>query len=332
MPEMYSLGRAFTLLILISIFSWCQPSRIIDLSGVDAKVNIHRFDEALFALDTSNFSQDFAKLQESEFSLFFEGNNAEPFWRNQRTLDFMVRLHEEVKNKFPDIENLEKNIRELHRHYRYFYRGTDETIEIFTYISGLDFDFPVIYVDSITTAFIALDLFLGQEHPAYARKSEYLNFHHNPEQITVKLAEQMLHTHIRKDAGDMSLINDMVYHGKMLYALLQLLPHADERLLLNYSSNHTLFCKENERTIWRYFIEQDILFDQRAEFKRRFIDPAPFSKFYMEFDNLTPGQIGQWVGLQIVKSYMRRNQGKELKDLLHDRDHRTIFAESGYKP
>ena len=332
MPKKYVFGKVFTSMILIAIFVQCQPSRIIDLSEVDAKVNIHRFDEAFFALDTSNFSQDFAKLQESEFSLFFEGNNAEPFWRNQRTLDYMVRLHSEVKLKYPNTKTLEREIHELYRHYRYFYRDTDETIEVFTYISGLDFDFPIIYVDSISTAFVALDLFLGEDHPAYARKSDYLNFHHNPEQIVVKLAKQMLLTHTRKDASDMSLINDMVYHGKMLYALLQLLPHADEQLLLNYTSNHLLFCRENERTVWRFFIEQDILFDQRAESKRRFIDPAPFSKFYMEFDNLTPGQIGQWMGLQIVKSYMRRHQGKELSELLHDRDHRTIFAESGYKP
>jgi hypothetical protein len=30
-----------------------------------------------------------------------------------------------------------------------------------------------------------------------------------------------------------------------------------------------------------------------------------FSKFYLEIDNESPGQVGGWIGWQIVRSYMK---------------------------
>jgi hypothetical protein len=39
----------------------------------------------------------------------------------------------------------------------------------------------------------------------------------------------------------------------------------------------------------------------------RFINPAPFSKFYLEIDNESPGKVGD-IGWQIVNSYMKNNE------------------------
>jgi hypothetical protein len=36
--------------------------------------------------------------------------------------------------------------------------------------------------------------------------------------------------------------------------------------------------------------------------------PAPFSKFYLEIDNDSPGRIGAWIGWQMVRSYMKNKQ------------------------
>ena len=39
----------------------------------------------------------------------------------------------------------------------------------------------------------------------------------------------------------------------------------------------------------------------------RFIKPLLFSKFYLEIDNQT-GRVGQWLGWQIVRSYMENHE------------------------
>ena len=65
--------------------------------------------------------------------------------------------------------------------------------------------------------------------------------------------------------------------------------------------------KENEIFIWKYFIENKLLYDTNRELVNRFINPAPFSKFYLELDRESPGKIGQWIGWNIVKSYVKNN-------------------------
>ncbi|MCC5917698.1 MAG: hypothetical protein JJU02_10290 [Cryomorphaceae bacterium] len=319
-------------LLTVIFSSSCQPDDYVDTSQINAKVNTHRFDEAFFALDTTNFTLEINKMMQGTFAPFFEGNSAIPFWKSQRTLEFMIRLHGEVSNKYPNLKKMEDKWTNMFKHYRYYFPKTPDTLHIYTYISGLDFDFPIIYVDSLQSAFISLDLFLGKDHPAYAKNAEYLNFRHDAEQLPIALARELINQKIRYDVSDMSFINEVIFHGKKLYALEKLIPGLSERELLNYNEDHIVFCVENERIMWRFFIEQDIIFNQQGEYKRRFIEPAPFSKFYMEFDNQTPGQVGQWIGWQIVKKYMKKHPGKELSDLLKEEDHRGIFAASGYKP
>ena len=65
--------------------------------------------------------------------------------------------------------------------------------------------------------------------------------------------------------------------------------------------------------------------------KNRFIHPAPFSKFYLELDNESPGKIGQWIGWNIVKSYVKNNPTVSLLEVLKKSEF-EIFQYSKYKP
>ena len=52
--------------------------------------------------------------------------------------------------------------------------------------------------------------------------------------------------------------------------------------------------KENELYIWQYFVERQVLYQTEVEWVQRFLEPAPFSKFYMQQDNNSPGKVGAW--------------------------------------
>jgi hypothetical protein len=320
------------LLFCFILFISCQPDERPNIGNIDAKVNIQRFDRALFETDTANFSQEIRRIRESEFKIFFESNPTESFWKQQRSLAFMNELFKDSKVVFENIDKLAKEWEKSYAYARYFFNDLPVEIDLYTYISGLEWDFPVIFVDSLSTAFLSLDLFLGQDHPAYAHQPEYLLYLHDPKYIVTAFIREVLYSRIGRPREDMSLLSDMIYHGKYLYALEKITGQKSAEHLLNYSQNQMQFCAENERIMWRFFLEQDFIFDQREELKRRFINPAPFSKFYMEFDNETPGMIGQWIGWQIVRSYMRKNPEIELAKMLANPDHRAIFAASGYKP
>jgi uncharacterized protein YjaZ len=57
---------------------------------------------------------------------------------------------------------------------------------------------------------------------------------------------------------------------------------------------------------------------------------APFSKFYLEIDNDSPGMVGRFIGWQIVRAYMKANKSS-LQELVA-LDAETLFNKSKYKP
>lgn len=122
----------------------------------------------------------------------------------------------------------------------------------------------------------------------------------------------------------------MVFYGKQLYLKELLLPEGKPSQYLNYTPQELDWVMENESEIWRYFVERNLLFDTDSKLLNRFITPAPFSKFYLELDNESPGSVGQYVGWQIVRSYMKNND-VPLQVMLHQNS-QIIFNKSHYKP
>ena len=82
--------------------------------------------------------------------------------------------------------------------------------------------------------------------------------------------------------------------------------------------------------MWRFFVQENILYDSNPKLVQRFIAPGPFSKFGMVTDNETPGRIGAWFGLQIVRSFMENNS--VLPQQMFVLDAKEIFQKSKYKP
>lgn len=122
----------------------------------------------------------------------------------------------------------------------------------------------------------------------------------------------------------------MVYAGKQLYLKDVILPTYNDADKIGYTPEQLLWCQENESYMWRYFIEDQLLYDDNPKLIPRFISPAPFSKFYLEIDNESPGKVGAWIGWQIVRSYMKNNE-VSLPQLMHT-SAKEIFEKSNYKP
>ena len=82
--------------------------------------------------------------------------------------------------------------------------------------------------------------------------------------------------------------------------------------------------------MWRYFIENELLFSTDAKLPPRFINEAPFSKFYLEIDNESPGMIGRYLGWQIVRSYMKNNDISVTQLMIQTPE--EVYNNSKYKP
>jgi uncharacterized protein YjaZ len=122
----------------------------------------------------------------------------------------------------------------------------------------------------------------------------------------------------------------LIYYGKLLYMIEQFAPFVPEEELMGYSKEEFAWAQANESEIWRYFIERKLLFSTDAKLPGRFLNPAPFSKFYLELDNESPGMVGRYIGWQIVRSYMKNNDVSLRK--LVTVDPTVLFQNAKFKP
>ncbi len=109
------------------------------------------------------------------------------------------------------------------------------------------------------------------------------------------------------------------------------IPFKTDAEKIGYTQDQLDWAAANETEIWRYFVEKELLFSTDSKLPNRFINPAPFSKFYLEeIDTESPGQIGRYMGWQIVRAYMAHNE-VSLKDMLQ-KEPTEIFNNSNFKP
>jgi hypothetical protein len=304
-----------------------NPLRV-DVSAVQNKLRIHHFDDAFFISDSVNFLPELARLK-VEFPPFFDSNSDSKFWHDNRLDIAQKMLYSDMKRKIPSFEPLDEKLTDAFAHLYYYYPNLPE-FDLYTYISKLDFSNSIIVADRLI--FVATDLYLGKNHPAYQYESSYLNYTKQPEFITTDVMERLAYTLAKRDNDDNTLLNDMIWWGKVIYFTEAMQPEANDTVLMRYSKKQLDFCEANHLQMWMYFVDNKLLFGTHPDGQRKFIEPAPYTKFELPFDAETPGMVGRWLGWQIVRSYMRNNPDVSLPQLMGDADSRTIFKNSKYKP
>nr|WP_322623653.1 gliding motility lipoprotein GldB [uncultured Flavobacterium sp.] len=286
------------------------------------KVTVVRFDDLFYNAKPS----DLPKLK-AEFPYFFPEGNVDTVWTNKLNNPLLQELHHEVDKKFPGTKNLEADFTELYQHIKYYYPEAPQP-KVVTLISEMDYQNRAIYTDSL--ALVSLDLYLGKEHKFYVDFPQYIRQDFEPAQLMPDMVTAFAYGKIAPPK-DRTLLSLMIYYGKELYLKDKLIPSVSDDDKIAFTAEQMKWTKANEVEIWRYFVENKLFFDTDPKLPARFINPAPFSKFYLGFDKESPGRIGQWIGWQIVRSYMEQNNKVTLQQLLA-LDAKTIFDNSKYKP
>jgi len=190
----------------------------------------------------------------------------------------------------------------------------------------MDYNAKAIYADSLVV--VALELYLGKNHKFYEFPN-YLKENFEERQIMPDVVSSFTFRKI-PSSTDRTLLSQMIFEGKQLYAKDLLLPQYTDAEKMGYTPEQIKWCEENESYMWRHFIENEMLYSEDPKLNTRFIAPAPFSKFYLEIDNDSPGRVGAWIGWQMVRSYMKNNN-VTLPELLKT-NAKEIFEKSKYKP
>jgi hypothetical protein len=315
-------------ILAISGCSRCSGKRRLP-SGIE-KVHISRYERALFTLNPGNLKEGLRSISK-DYS-FFIGEGYNDTLNLVQIHDFITDpsiqiLYETSEKIFPDFSGLEK---QLETEFYYYKENLPawKYPRVYSYVSGLLYEYPVQYYDSVLI--IALDMYLGEGFEPYRQLQlpHYKVRRMSKEYIAVDCAREIATAQVRPGMNNKALLDYMVYQGKIMYLMDLVLPEEDDTLKTGYTGKQLEWCKKNEGSIWAFLLENQLLFSSDIYKIQKFIQDGPFTS---GLSNDSPGMLGKWLGWRIVTAYMKKTHSS-LENLLEEKDSQMILNRSGYKP
>ncbi|NER12491.1 gliding motility lipoprotein GldB [Leptobacterium flavescens] len=310
-------------ILLAVLVSACEKQNKVEkeIAEIPLEVEVDRFDLA-FASSSEN---DLGGLK-AKYPYLFPQQYADSVWLAQMKDTLQLEINHEIAREFPDLGEQEVELRSLFQHLRYYFPEFN-TPKVITLTSDVDYRNKVIYTDSLML--VSLDTYLGKDHKFYEGIQNYLRKNFEREMI-VSDAVSAFAKSVISFPRSRTFLSWMILYGKELYLKDVLIPFKTDAQKIGYTQEEYDWAVGNESEIWRYFVERNLIFSTDSKLQDRFINPAPFSKFYLELDTESPGQLGQYIGWQIVRAYMENND-VSLQELLRTPEE-EIYNNSKFKP
>jgi len=318
----------------------CGSRNIPDVSGIKVEVPIGRFDRDFFLADTVQTERAMMGLQK-KYPYFFndyiqhivfadvtDTTLAVPDVINQYKRNVRP-IYDSIQVRFPQTTALQEQLEQGFRFVKYYYPAY-KIPKVVTY-AGLIGD-PSVALTSNAMA-IGLQMYLGKNFSAYNtleaidKFPQYISRRFDPAYIAVNCMQNIaLDIYPDKSQGQ-HLIGQMIEKGKQWYLADKLMPTTPDSLKTGYTQAQLDWTVANEGLVWNFILQSNDLYNSEPAIVQRYIGESPKTD---GMPDGSPGNIGQWVGWQIVKSYAEKT-GATLQQVLQA-DDRKIFEEAKYKP
>lgn len=326
------------IIIIFSIGLWaCHRSGKPDVSSLLKERKILRFDKDVFTLDKEH--PDVRELR-ARYGHFFDiyaegvlqlGNPTDSGFPALFSLflkdTVICEVYDSVRTRYEDLSIQEKEFSKAFAYYRYYF--PQKTIpQLYSHISGFN---QSIIVDS-TFISISLDNYLGENCVFYRMLATPVPAYMRRRMGEGNIVKDALFGWLGSELPYIPLQNDLVsgmlYQGKIIYLLKKILPDYPMEYLFDYTEEQLKWCKNNEKQIWDFLIENEYLFSTGQMLLRKYLYDAPFTS---EMPAESPGKAVVWNGYRIIEKYMEKN-GKSLEELEEEQDYHKILRLSGYRP
>ena len=340
----------FLSLAVIALAS-CNNKNIPDVSDIRADIQVQRFEQDFFAIDTNNIPASLQQLQQ-KYPLFLNDYLVNilgiPLIKGSDTaVERVVRLfianYQPIKDTadkvFTSTADIEKEVKRGLQFAKYYFPGYNPPSKLITFIGPLDAYYEASlggYGDIIThdALGVGLQLHMGKNFSVYQTEMgqqlypTYISRRFEPAYIPVNCMKNIIDDLFPDNSGDRPLIEQMIEKGKRMYLLDKFLPYTEDSLKIGYTKKQLEGCYENEGLIWNFFLKNNLLFSIDPAMNKNYVQDGPKTE---ELGEGSPGYIGLFVGWQIVKKYMDKNSELSLQQLMKT-NAKKIFEESKYKP
>ena len=318
----FSYSHSYNIIFVLSIFFYSCNNQNNNENRKPISLSFERFDLKFY-----NQSPKVIPKLKKDYSFLFPKQFSDSVWEKRQKDSLQLILQKAVQREFPDLLDIESEITNLFEKIKFQFPQINLSRVIFL-TNNVDYQLKTVFADSILL--ISLDTFLGANNVLYEGIPSYIKKELDRKYITSQIVDKFV-AYSFPPPNDRTFLAKILYEGKKMYLKDVFLPHLKDNIKIGYTEDEIKWAKNNERFIWQYFVEKQILFKTDSDLMERFIEPAPFSKFYLEIDNESPGKIGVWLGWQIVKSYCGQNPDLTLIELLN-LSSKKLFNSSKYKP
>jgi len=302
-----------------------------------------RFDLRMSALELPVTPQEVQKLR-SDYGKFFElwctqlagilppgdtaPSNAEIAYNLSQYLGdkYIREVLVECQKKFEDLEDLETELSGVMKRYEKAFPGRTAP-NLVCYTSP--FSSNVMTLDSVLG--IGLHFYLGQDYKYYPSLELplYMVKKFRTEFIVNDLVRGWLDSEYFDDSAQVNCLSQMIYQGKVLYAMDVLSPATHDTIKTGFSETQLEWAEEHEKELWTFFIDQKLLYNTNPKIYLKYIQDGNTTS---GFPKEAPARLGPFIGWKIVRTYMKNRPATTLKALFEMRNAQEILTLSGYKP
>lgn len=296
---------------------------------------INRFDKELFQLinsdDTTLNQQLLAKypqmteilgkgilnMQSPDLPGFFA--KLENFY-SEPTLK---KLYGDAIQKYDSVAGLEQSLGNafawIHENF-----PTMQIPALYMHVSG--FNQNVLVGDNLLS--LSIDKYMGEDYPLYQDFFyDYQRSKMQPSHVVPDYVAGWLMSEYPFDGKENVLLDRMIYEGKIKYMVLLALPEMTPANLFGYTDQSWEWCKNNEANLWKAIVERKHLYTPDQMTTMKYFEDMP--AHFLTSD--APGNIGSWIGLQIITQYMNETNATP-EALMNNNNPQEILTLSKYKP
>lgn len=331
----------FNLLLLIACGPKAAEDRFKEETPAEAEdkpveITLKRLEQDLFACTPDNVNSQIDTLRR-KYGKFFDlyvlaiarfSRPDDPLL-DIKVLDFINDgdikiIRQDINKQYADVTDLKEQLSKGFTRFKHFF--PDKSVPtIVTYLGAFN--------QSITTTEtelgIGLDLYLGRNYGYYTNLQlpAYKTLSYSKEYIATDALFNWSVTEFIDSSNNM--LGYMLHQGKMLFLLDALYPNVDDTIKLRYTAAQNQWCIDNEANIWAHMVDKNLLYSTSGKEINKYCQEHPFTPGMAKE---SPGRIGNWLGWQIVKAYMRKHTDLSMADLFKITDAQKMLAESGYRP
>jgi hypothetical protein len=315
----------FTCVLLVSVMVSCSTDPLkVDVSGIKTGIAFVNLD----SLMVHTAPNDLAALNrkcvaelgdiyayEIGYCIKLPNNSDTAFMTGMGLFmsdPYVQKLERRIGERFAELTNVQEEIDEGFKHLK-------------VHFSKMKLPEKVVFMNSLFTSSVfstereigvGLERYLGaetdvvkqlsfQSFPEWEKKAMNATF------MSRDVLTSWITTHLVEEA-DGNLAEKIVRWGKALYATQAAFPDKDPAFVLRYEPKQYEWAVENEQALWKYLVDQDMLFKIDELNTKNLLSEGPFTPGLPEKG---PDRLGQFLGYRIILKYMEI-RGVTLEELM----------------